>query len=114
MFYDSENVEKAWEKLKLLYLEEKLPGIINISKAKFPDFSGGYAIGAYCGPFTDEEHCIKVGKLLVKVLKHKRQQCNIVNNWPHKKFIYFKKITIKNKNRQSSEKEEPLYRVPYK
>ena len=98
LFYDSENIDRAWERISTLYQEGKLPGVINISKANFPDESGGFAIGAYCGPYTDADFCFKVGKLLVKLLNHKRQKCNIVNNWPYKKYIYFKPLKVKDQS----------------
>jgi hypothetical protein len=110
LFYDEENIDKAWKKLKALYLAEKLPGVLNISKANFPDASGGFAIAAYCGPYNDAEHCLEIGSHLVKLLEHKRQKCNIVNNWPYKKYIYYKPLKEKVGQTRASFK----YRVPYK
>jgi hypothetical protein len=108
LFYDEDNAPAAWEKLKRLYLCEKLPRVIKICKANHlcrQNPSIGIPLSVFCGPCTDEDLCTSVGKRLVTLMKHKRQMCN--GNFPQ--FVYYKRT-----------KKGPLfqggpnfYKVPY-
>lgn len=87
IFYDQQNHAAAWAKLKKLYFERKLPGVIKISSAKTEKEPGkGIALLAFAGPTDDEEHCLRVGQTLVERMRHVRQYCN--GQYDQK--IYFK------------------------
>ena len=86
-FYDQHNHAAAWAKLKKLYLEGKVPGVIKIASAKTEKKPGnGIALLAFAGPTDNKEHCLKVGQVLVQEMKHVRQYCN----GQHEQKIYFK------------------------
>jgi hypothetical protein len=108
IFYDIDNVNLAWEKLKALYSTGNLPGVTKICRGNFSDpqsLANGVPISAFCGPCRDKEHCLKVGKNLVSKMEHKKQECN--GTYP--KFIYFKR----SKKGNLFENGPSFYRVRY-
>jgi hypothetical protein len=97
---DPENFAAVWDKVQMLYLDLKLPGVMKLSTLNH--HTAGEAsrcILFFAGPIEDEPHITSVGKTIIDLTCHKRQNCNF--SWPG--VMYFKAIRSKS----------PMYVVKY-
>ena len=86
-FMDQENQEETWSKLSHFYREGKLMGVTKISRALTATKQhNGLPIFVHCGPATEKEYIIDIGKHLLNILQFKRQKCGF--NYPSR--IYYK------------------------
>ena len=106
LFFDEINFAAAWARVKTLYTNKELDGIIKVTCDRKEIRPGrGRMLMFFAGPHSDSEHCLQVGRNLLCKLKHTKQECNF--GFPQK--IYFKA----NKTKNEKMKTKPLYELSY-
>lgn len=80
LFYDEQNVAKAWSKITALYRSGKLYGVVKLAKAngvyeKNPS-SRGFPILAFTGPAQKEDFVKEVGHRLLQSMEYTQQKCS--------------------------------------
>lgn len=74
LFYDPENIEAAWDKMKALYCAGELFGVVKLSKATQVE-NRGLPILVFTGPAENKEHVMKVGQLILLQMDYSQQRC---------------------------------------